>query len=176
MGCIAKLAVKRQKRHARLMKPADSKITHMLALNAAHEVKTSALSRPALEGSLAQAFFWAAPNEGRDALLIALDQDAAYDNANFAWFAARHPRFVYIDRVIVAAHARGRGLARRLYGELMVAMRAAGQNLLVCEVNLCPPNPASLAMHRALGFATVGEARLANGKTVAYQALTVPAE
>ena len=148
-------------------------IDNILALNNAHEVETSALSRPALQALLDQAFHWAAPGEGRDGLLIALDQDADYDNANFGWFAARHPRFVYIDRVIVAGHARGAGLARRLYADLMAKMQGAGHTLLVCEVNLDPPNPASLAMHQAMGFENVGEARLPNGKLVAYLALLV---
>ena len=40
-----------------------------------------------------------------DALLLAFDQDAAYDNVNFGWFKARYPRFVYVDRIVVAPAA-----------------------------------------------------------------------
>lgn len=148
-------------------------IDNLLALNGAHEVETSALSRPALQALLTQAFHWAAPGDGRDGLLIALDQNADYDSPNFLWFTARHPRFIYIDRIIVAEHARGAGLARGLYGDLMAKMRDLGHKLLVCEVNLDPPNPASLAMHLAMGFEKLGETRLPNGKTVAYLALHV---
>ena len=148
----------------------DDVIDNLLALNAAHEVETSPLTRPALQALLAQAFHWAAPSEGRDGLLIALDQNADYDSPNFRWFVDHYPRFVYIDRIIVAEHARGAGLARRLYDDLMAAMRPAGQTMLVCEVNLDPPNPVSLAMHRAMGFENVGEARQPGGKLVAYLA------
>ena len=42
-----------------------------------------------------------------DAFLIALDQDADYDNPNFRWMRSRFERFVYVDRVVVAARARG---------------------------------------------------------------------
>ena len=50
-----------------------------------------------------------------DAFLLAFDQDADYDSPNFLWFRERYPRFVYVDRIVVAAAARGRGLARLLY-------------------------------------------------------------
>jgi predicted GNAT superfamily acetyltransferase len=54
---------------------------------------------------------------------------------------------------------------------LFGAARAAGHERIVCEVNSDPPNPASEAFHKALGFAPVGEALLGNGKTVTYLAL-----
>ncbi|MBX7199792.1 MAG: GNAT family N-acetyltransferase [Rhodospirillaceae bacterium] len=95
-----------------------------------------------------------------DALLLAFDQDAAYDNPNFAWFKARYPRFVYVDRIVVAPAARGRGLAKALYLDLF--RRARGHERVVCEVNADPPNPASDAFHAALGFEAVGGAQLLN--------------
>ncbi|KTF30896.1 GNAT family N-acetyltransferase, partial [Xanthomonas vesicatoria] len=101
-------------------------------------------------------------------LLIALDQSAAYANANFAWLAERFTRFVYVDRIVIAARAQRRGLAAQLYDDLIRSARAAAQPRVVCEVNLRPPNPASLAFHRQLGFVPVGDAVLANGKQVQY--------
>jgi predicted GNAT superfamily acetyltransferase len=80
--------------------------------------------------------------------------------------AARGPAFLYVDRVVVAAEARGLGHARRLYDDL--AATAAGRPLC-CEINLVPPNPASLAFHERLGFAACGEADdPRNGKRVRY--------
>jgi hypothetical protein len=38
---------------------------------------------------------------------LAFDQHARYDSPNFLWFGARYPRFVYVDRIVVAASARG---------------------------------------------------------------------
>lgn len=102
------------------------------------------------------------------ALLVAFDETAPYDNPNFRWLKARFARFVYIDRVVVAASAGGRGYARALYDELRAAAKTAGQERLVCEINVEPPNPGSVAFHAKMGFREVGRATLDNGKTVAY--------
>jgi predicted GNAT superfamily acetyltransferase len=76
------------------------------------------------------------------------------------------PRFVYVDRVVVAAGARGRGWARLLYEDLFVRARHAGHDRVVCEVNLEPPNPASDALHAALGFVEVGRASIHRGSKI----------
>lgn len=100
------------------------------------------------------------------ALLVAFDESAPYDNPNFKWLKARFETFVYIDRVVVATP--GRGYARALYDELRAAAVKAGHERLVCEINVDPPNPGSVAFHEKMGFKEVGRARLENGKTVAY--------
>jgi uncharacterized protein len=146
-----------------------TRLDEMLALNAAHEVETSALDRAALVEMLEMAFHIATSAEGRDGFLIAFDQDAAYSSQNFLWFKARFDRFVYVDRVIVAHHARGRGLARTFYQDLFACAREAEHHSIVCEVNLDPPNPGSLAFHAAMGFVEVGQAALGDGKVVSYQ-------
>lgn len=139
----------------------------LLALNNAHATELSLLDAEGL-AALLQLAWHARLVAPADGLLIALDQGAAYANPNFAWMAQRFARFVYIDRIVIAAHAQGRGLARQLYDGLIHAAGAAGQPRLVCEVNLVPPNPASLAMHLQLGFLPVGDALLGNGKHVQY--------
>jgi predicted GNAT superfamily acetyltransferase len=106
-----------------------------------------------------------------EAFLLAFDHDADYDSPNFLWFRARYPRFVYVDRVVVARSARGRGHARRLYDDLFRQALRAGHERIVCEVNREPPNPASDAFHAALGFGEVGLAAIHDGaKTVRYLA------
>ncbi|MEY2927071.1 MAG: hypothetical protein RL367_1548 [Pseudomonadota bacterium] len=141
-----------------------------LALNNAHKVETGFLTTPELAALLSSAFHAVAQ---ADQLLITLDQDAAYDSPNFRWFKTQYARFVYIDRVIVVPQARGQGLARTLYLGLFAQARAAGHDRIVCEINLDPPNPGSLAFHDALGFVEVGRALLANGKTVSYRMLSL---
>lgn len=136
----------------------------MLALNDAHRIETSPLDAEQLRALLVQAFHLGLRGEGRDAFLIALDQDAASASPNFQWFKSRYPRFVYIDRVIVAPHKRGIGLARNLYEELFEAAASAGHVLVGCEVNVEPPNPGSHAFHEALGFGEVGRAAILDGK------------
>ena len=144
-------------------------IARVLALNNAHEVETSRLDAARLQHLLGEAFF-AEASDDLAALLLAFDQDADYDSTNFLWFRARLPRFVYIDRVITAAHARRAGHARTLYDALFVRAADAGHERVVCEVNSDPPNPGSDAFHAALGFAPMGSATLGNGKTVRYLA------
>jgi uncharacterized protein len=141
----------------------------VLALSAAHEVETGPLDHDSLTHMLENAFHSASVGGGRDGYLITFDQDGDYDSVNFVWFKARYDRFVYVDRVVVAEHARGQGLARSFYAALFDVARQAGHTRVVCEVNLDPPNPGSVAFHGRLGFVEVGQALLANGKTVSYQ-------
>jgi hypothetical protein len=103
--------------------------------------------------------------------MVALGPGTAYASPNYAWVSARFDHFVYVDRIVVAPEARGMGLGRRLYGAVSAAARDAHLGRIVCEVNLMPPNPGSLAFHTALGFREIGRAVLADrGKTVAYLA------
>lgn len=139
----------------------------LLALNNDHAVELSLLDAVGLRHLVGAAALAMRVGQG-DALLIAFDQTAAYDSPNFLWFRARYPRFIYVDRVVTAAAARGRRLASAMYEALIAHARAAGHARIVCEVNSDPPNPVSEAFHRAFGFAPVGSAGLANGKTVTY--------
>jgi predicted GNAT superfamily acetyltransferase len=145
----------------------------VLALNAAHETETAPLASAQLHALLAQAFHVGLSAQGRDAFLIALDQDAQSASPNFHWFKSRYPRFVYIDRVIVAGHKRGLGLARKLYEDLFAAAAKAGHVLIGCEVNVQPPNPASDGFHEALRFVEVGRAAIREGKVVRYLARSI---
>ncbi|MCB2089612.1 MAG: GNAT family N-acetyltransferase [Sphingomonadaceae bacterium] len=139
----------------------------LLALNNDHAMELSLLDETGL-AALVEAAFLAAHVGIGDALLIAMDQSSDYSSPNFLWFRDRFDRFVYVDRVVTAARARGQGLARLLYRSLFDQALAAGQIRSVCEVNSDPPNPGSDAFHAALGFAQVGSATLENGKTVRY--------
>ena len=146
----------------------------MLALNNAHARQLSWLEPERLEQLVEQAFL-ARRIGDLDAFMLALDQDARYDSPNFLWFCARYPRFVYVDRIVVAASARGRGCARRLYRDLFEHALRTGHERVVCEVNSSPANPESDAFHAALGFVEVGAASIHGGsKTVRYLLHTLP--
>jgi uncharacterized protein len=76
---------------------------------------------------------------------------------------------------LVAASARGRGCARRLYHDLFEHAVRAGHDRVFCEVNLSPPNPVSDAFHAALGFFEVGTASVHDGaRTVRYLSRALP--
>ncbi len=146
----------------------------LLALNNAHALELSRLTADQLAAMLAQSFFARGIGDV-DAALIAFDQSSAYAGWNFGWFRARYDRFVYVDRVVVAPEARGRGLARALYAALFAAAVEAGHTRVGCEVNSEPPNPASDTFHAALGFAPVGSAvQPGDAKTVRYLMRALP--
>ncbi len=112
-----------------------------------------------------------------EAFLLAFDQRADYRSRNFIWFRERFEAFVYVDRVAVAAEARGRGHARRLYADLLRHAAAAGHTRIACEVNIHPPNPASDALHASLGFSEVGRGVLQDGaRRVSYLLRPVAAQ
>jgi len=155
--------------------PGTSLGAALLALNNAHAQELSWLEPARLQHLVEQAFL-ARRIGSHDAFLLAFDQNARYDSPNFLWFRARYPRFVYVDRIVVASSARGHGHARALYDDLFGHAVAAGHERVVCEVNTQPPNPASDAFHAALGFVEVGAASVYDGsRTVRYLARTLPA-
>jgi predicted GNAT superfamily acetyltransferase len=140
----------------------------LLALNNAHAQELSWLEGGKLDSMIRNAFL-ARRIGSVDAFILAFDQDSDYAGENFLWFQSRYERFVYVDRIVVAAEARGRGLARRLYEDLFAAAGLAGQQMIVCEVNVEPPNPESDAFHAGFGFEEVGAALLrSGGKRVRY--------
>lgn len=157
--------------------PADlsaSLAEKLLALNNAHARELSWLEPDQL-AHLVRAAVLALRIGNAEAFLLAFDRDADYDAGNFLWFRSRYKRFVYIDRVVVAASARGRGHARRLYDAVFRQASDAGHERIVCEVNRDPPNPASDRFHDRLGFVEIGTAAIDGGnKTVRYLARGLP--
>ncbi len=88
-----------------------------------------------------------------------------YDSANYAWFAERFAdRFCYLDRIVIAPSYRRRGLGRFVYDQLEAA--AAPWGRMVLEVNVQPPNDASLAFHTGRGYVEIGR-RASPGHVVA---------
>lgn len=146
----------------------------ILTLNNEHATELSWLEPGRLSFLIGEAFYTRRIG-ALEAFIMTFDQDANYDSPNFLWFRERYQRFVYVDRVVVAAQARGRGHARRLYEDLFDHVSRAGHTIVTCEVNAEPPNPASDAFHAALGFAEVGDAVIHGGKkAVRYYARHIP--
>jgi predicted GNAT superfamily acetyltransferase len=89
-----------------------------------------------------------------------------YPSENYRWFQARYDDFVYVDRVVVAEQARGRGLGRRFYEDLERFAQGRATRI-TCEVYLRPRNDGSLRFHAQLGFHEVGTLDIKGGtKTV----------
>ena len=112
---------------------------------------------------------WVADVDGDVAgFLVVFAPGAAYESANYRWLSARYEDFRYVDRIVVAETHRGRGVAASLYETLLEHGRAVGATDLLCEVNVEPPNPGSLAFHAAVGWQPVGELQHAPGKVVRF--------
>lgn len=119
-----------------------------------HGISTFDLEPPSLS-------YWGrhlASDEPGDHFLVA---DADGDVVGFAYSSAYRPRPGYrLTRetsVYLAERARGQGLGRRLYDELLARVRADGIHVVLALV--AQPNPASDALHLACGFEHLGTMR-----------------
>lgn len=90
------------------------------------------------------------------AFLLAMREGAPYLNDNYAWFAARYRRFIYVDRIVVGKDFAGLGIGSRLYQDLFDYARSHGIKVITCEYNIEPPNPGSQKFHDKFGFKELG--------------------
>lgn len=160
--------------HTRIRDAEPADFAAILALNEASVHFLSTLDGPRLDLlHAASAWHRVVELDGTiTAFLLAFRESAAYDSPNFLWFSQRYPQFLYIDRIVVSAAARGAGLGQALYRDAMAYMREAGVGLLCCEYDLEPPNPGSARFHAQFGFREIGRQRVAGGsKEVSLQVL-----
>ena len=76
--------------------------------------------------------------------------------------------FLYVDQVAVDSERSRSGIGSRLYAALPELATKRQIEWLCCEVNTSPPNPASLAFHRRLGFIEMGNGDTLDGRRVRY--------
>ena len=135
------------------------------ALNLAEVRHTSPMDAPraAALAALACYFRVACVEDRVAAFLLAMGSGASYESDNYAWFARRYPRFVYVDRIVVSAQHRGMRLGSLLYQDLFRYARDHGFRRVTCEYNIDPPNEASRAFHATFGFREVGTQWVAGG-------------
>ncbi|PHQ34004.1 GNAT family N-acetyltransferase [Rhodopirellula bahusiensis] len=105
--------------------------------------------------------------------LLAMVEGCGYDNGNYAWFEERLRNFLYIDRVVVSGECRGLGVGRSLYSHLFEEADRLGSLHVCAEMDLEPPNEASLRFHLGMGFVPIGTRVLESGKTVSMQLRSV---
>lgn len=97
--------------------------------------------------------------DGRFAgFVLVTASDVDYDSENLAWFRRFYPDgdFAYLDRVALDPRFRRLGLGGRAYAELEAYFAETGRARMCLEINLDPPNHASLAFHRGRGYEQVG--------------------
>jgi L-amino acid N-acyltransferase YncA len=88
-------------------------------------------------------------------LTAVTDAGSVLGFAYSGWFRTR-PAYGGTRETSIYLHrdARGQGLGRRLYDDLLARLRGDGMHLGVAVV--AQPNPASVALHEAVGFELVG--------------------
>jgi predicted GNAT superfamily acetyltransferase len=148
----------------------------VLALNAESVHFLSPLKPERLEALHRQAAYHRVVEIDGDvvAFLLAFREGADYDSPNYVWFAERYPRFLYIDRIVIAPSQRGAGLGVLLYEDIAAFAAQAGVPWLTCEFDIEPPNPVSMRFHQRMGFREVGTQRVGGGKKqVSLQAKTI---
>lgn len=86
------------------------------------------------------------------------------------WMSDHDTTMLYVDRIAVAAPARGQRTGKRLYEAAFGLTRKLGRGWLTCEVNTEPDNPGSHRFHARLGFVRIGGTRYRPGYAVAFYA------
>jgi phosphinothricin acetyltransferase len=111
-------------------------------------------------------------SEGRLPYLVAEVNGVVAGYAYASPFRARVAyRFTVEDSVYVGGNYSGRGIGRELLKELMERCRVAGCHQMIAVIG--GVNPASVAMHVAMGFAHVGVLREVGFKFDAWQDVTL---
>lgn len=138
----------------------------IVALNVGEVQHTSAMDEARLAELHAMAAYHklAVVDGEAAAFLLAFREDAPYRNDNHGWFAARYPRFLYVDRIVVGPQGAGLGLGSQLYRDLFETARANGVPVVCCEYNVEPPNEPSRRFHDKFGFREVSSQWLDGGK------------
>ncbi len=100
--------------------------------------------------------------------ILAFDEKADLEGENHSYLKTKFDNFLYIDRIIVGKNFQGQGFGTAFYEIVLELAEEAGKELLLCEVNIDPPNDISIEFHENFGFEAIEERVLNNGKTVRY--------
>ena len=138
----------------------------ILELNQSELPHVSQLSMSELERLSEESIYFRKAVDGSKiaGFVLAFDEKASYESLNFLWFKKNYRDFLYIDRIVVSAAYRRKGVGRLLYEDVDRAALSRKLSWITCEVNILPPNPESMQYHQALGFQAVGEQETEGGK------------
>ena len=101
-------------------------------------------------------------------VLIVLGPRESYGSANYTWLNSQFTNFCYVDRIIIATSGKRKGYGKALYLALEEHAVSTGVEMLLCEVNVEPENPQSMAFHESLGWVPFQDREHGPGKIVRY--------
>jgi predicted GNAT superfamily acetyltransferase len=144
-------------------------LAEVLEINRAATPAVSRLDATSAESLVALAsVVWVALEHERIAgYMIGFLASDGYAGDEFRWFKQRAASFVYVDQIAISPNHRRCGIGRLFYARLAEWSAENDCRAMTCEVNLAPPNPASLAFHSRCGFMKVGKMQTSDGRQVA---------
>lgn len=153
----------------RTMKPSDH--AQVLALNEYSVAVLSPLDQAALDKLISQSSVHVVVEVAGQvaAFLLAVGPDSQYASINYQWFDQHYDAFLYVDRIVVHHEYRAQRLGHRLYEYLTQWALEQGYPRVCAEIDIQPPNLASLQFHAKWGFAAVSELAHNPNKVVSLQ-------
>ena len=142
----------------------------LLALNNASTPAVNPLTLEELKNilSLAEKCWVEEIDSELAAALIIIGPEQTYSSDNYTWLETQFSNYCYVDRIMVDENHKRKGLGNNLYQELERHAERTGAHILLCEVNLEPPNPQSIAFHTRLDWEPFFEREHSPGKKVQY--------
>ena len=71
---------------------------------------------------------------------------------------------MYIDRISVIQEFQNKQLGTALYNDLIKSSKEENYDIILCEVNIYPPNPKSIRFHKRFDFIECGSQFTEGGK------------
>ena len=96
--------------------------------------------------------------------LLCLPENIDYDSMNYAWISERYKNFMYIDRISIIKEFQSKKLGTALYNDLIKCSKEENYDIILCEVNIYPPNPGSITFHKRFDFIECGSQFTEAGK------------
>ena len=151
----------------------DNDLAAVLRLNEASVEVLSPLDagRLRLLLSLCEMALIAEIKAGVVGFMLVFAERSSYDGEAYRWFDDNYDNFLYVDRIIIDESVRGQGLARSFYEQLIDEAHQQNKSCLLAEIDIEPPNEASLKFHQQFGFVEVDRLTYAKGKQVSQQCL-----
>ena len=100
--------------------------------------------------------------------LLCLPENKEYDSLNYQWVSKRYLNFVYIDRISVLPKFQNENIGSALYSDLIYISTLEGYDIILCEVNIMPPNPGSIRFHKRFDFKECGSQFTEGGTLKSY--------
>lgn len=155
----------------------DKDIDTILQLNKASVKVLSPLDKSQLLELIKMAAICIVIEEDRQiaGFLLCLTRGENYSSINYKWFEDQFDSFLYVDRVVVSKNFRGIGVASIFYRYVLDWAAKKKYPRIVAEIDVMPPNQASLLFHKKFGFKELELLEHSENKVVSLQEMKIKA-